>query len=264
MYKFKYETPKNIDDAVTQFNAHGDATYIAGGMTLVPTLKQRLAMPSHVIDLSKIASLKFITLEGDRVKIGAMTSHAEIASDKNIIDNIPALADLAGNIGDASVRNRGTIGGSIANADPSADYPAAVLALGATITTNKRTIEAQDFFTEMFETALEEGEIITEISFPSLKTANYQKFSNPASRYAIVGVFVAKTNAGVRVAITGAGGYVFRQTDFEAALDKDFNQSAIENIAVSSDDLNQDVHATAEYRAHLINVLTRRAVAEIL
>ena len=263
MYRFEYESPKSLDEALAQFKAHDDATYIAGGMTLVPTLKQRLAMPSHVIDLAKISSLKGISFAGGMLKIGAMTTHGEVAANPLVLEHAPALAELADNIGDASVRNRGTIGGSIANADPAADYPAAVLALGAEVTTNLRTIKAQDYFVEMFETALEEGEIITEISFPATNQANYQKFSNPASRYAVVGVFVAKTDAGVRVAVTGAGAYVFRVGEYEAALNKNFSSSAIENITVPADDLNEDVHATASYRAHLISVLTMRAVASL-
>ncbi len=263
MYKFNFASPATIDDAAAQFEASDDATYISGGMTLVPTLKQRLAMPSDVIDLSKIASLKGISLDGDMVKIGAMTTHAQIASDGLVVANIPALAELAGGIGDASVRNRGTIGGSLANSDPAADYPAAVLALGAEIHTNKRTIAAADYFVELFETALDEGEIITSISFPVCKVANYQKFSNPASRYAIAGVFIAKTSAGVRVAVTGAGPYAFRQNEMEAALDGDFSAKSIDGITVSDDGLNEDIHASASYRANLIKVLAIRAVEAI-
>lgn len=260
MYKFEYEIPLSVDDAVAKFEASDDATYISGGMTLVPTLKQRLAMPSHLIDLSKIPSLSGISLDGDMLKIGAMTTHAQIAKDPLVTVNIPALAILAEGIGDASVRNRGTIGGSIANSDPSADYPAAVLALSAEINTNKRTIAAADFFVELFETALEEGEIITSVSLPVNKVGNYQKFSNPASRYAIVGVFVAKTNAGVRVAVTGAGAYVFRMNEMETALDNDFSAKSIENIEISDQGLNEDAHASAAYRANLIKVLTSRAI----
>ena len=198
------------------------------------------------------------------VKVGAMTTHAQIASDALVVANIPALAELAGGIGDASVRNRGTIGGSLANSDPAADYPAAVLALGAEIHTNKRTIAAADYFIELFETALDEGEIITSISFPVCMTANYQKFSNPASRYAIAGVFVAKTSAGVRVAVTGAGPYVFRQTEMETALDGDFSAKSIDGITVSDDGLNEDIHASASYRANLIKVLAIRAVEKLI
>lgn len=263
MYRFEFKRPSTIDEAVSMFEASDDATYISGGMTLVPTLKQRLAMPSDLIDLAKIASLKGISLDGQRLVIGAMTTHAEIAVNAVVKENIPALAALADDIGDASVRNRGTIGGSVANNDPAADYPAAILALEADVITNKRTISAAEFFVEMFETALDEGEIVISVSLPVCKTANYQKFSNPASRYAIAGVFVAKTPSGARVAVTGAGPYVFRQPEMEAALDGNFSADAVNNITISPDGLNEDVHASPTYRASLIKTLAARAIAKI-
>ncbi|MGI9333123.1 MAG: FAD binding domain-containing protein, partial [Gammaproteobacteria bacterium] len=232
-----------------------------GGQTLIPTFKQRLARPSHVIDINGIAELAGISRRGGDIVVGATTCHADVASSSEVRTAIPALAALASHIGDPQVRNRGTIGGSIANADPAADYPAAVLALDATVHTNKRSIGADDFFVGLFETALEEREIITRVSFPVPHKAAYSKFPNPASRYAIVGVMVAQTDAGVRVAVTGAGASAFRVTEMENALASNFSAGAIEDIAVSPNDLNEDIHASAEYRAHLVNVMARRAVA---
>ncbi len=230
-------------------------------MTLIPTLKQRLARPSDLIDLGGIAELRGIKRESNAVVVGAMTRHVEVATSDAVKGAIPALAQLAGMIGDPAVRNRGTIGGSIANNDPAADYPAAVLGLGATVVTNKRRIAADDFFKGMFETALGPDEIITAVSFPVPEKAAYTKFRNPASRYAIVGVFVAKTAGGVRVAVTGAGPVVFRQKEMEAALGKSFTADAVANIKVRPDGLNSDIHASAEYRAHLVTVMAKRAVA---
>jgi carbon-monoxide dehydrogenase medium subunit len=256
MYDFIYQKPASLAEAARAISAAEDGKLMAGGMTLIPTLKQRLARPSDVIDLGKITELAGIKKDGNAVVIGAMTRHSDVVKAA-----IPALADLADGIGDPQVRNRGTIGGSIANNDPAADYPGAVVALGATVHTNKRKIAGDDFFTGMFETALEPSEIITAVSFPPADKAAYAKFPNPASRYAIVGVFVAKTSAGVRVAVTGAGPCVFRVNEMEQALAKSFSADAIKNIKVPASNLNSDIHASSEYRAHLINVMARRAVA---
>jgi len=260
MYEFEYQKPASLDD-VTRLLGDEDAKLVAGGMTLIPTLKLRLAKPTQLIDLGAIPSLKGITDERDTIVIGAMTRHAEANRSDVVKRAIPALAAMAGMIGDPAVRNRGTIGGSIANNDPAADYPAAIVALNATVRTNKREIPANQFFTGMFETALQPGEIVTAVRFPKVAQANYQKFRNPASRYAIVGVFVAKTQAGVRVAVTGAGPSVFRVPEMEGALAKSFTPDAIKDIAIKDDGLNSDIHASAEYRAHLVNVMARRAVA---
>ncbi len=261
MYNFEYHEPSSLADALSAIGSAEDGKLMAGGMTLIPTLKQRLAQPSDIVDLAKIAELKGIKREGNSVVIGAMTRHGEVATSDVVKSAIPALADLAGNIGDPQVRNRGTIGGSICNNDPAADYPSAVVALGATVITNKRRIAGEDFFTGMFETALEPGEVVTAVSFPAPEKAAYMKFRNPASRYAIVGVFVAKTSGGVRVAVTGAGACVFRQNEMEAALEKSFTPDAIKGIEVSADGLNADIHAGADYRAHLIGVMAKRAIA---
>jgi aerobic carbon-monoxide dehydrogenase medium subunit len=260
MYEFDYVRATSLDDAAGKLG-DADAKLVAGGMTLLPTLKLRLAKPSQLIDLGAIAALKGITEEGDAVVIGAMTRHADVNRSAVVKRAIPALAAMAGMIGDPAVRNRGTIGGSIANNDPAADYPAAVVALNATVRTNKREIAADQFFTGLFETALGEGEIVTAVRFPKVAQANYQKFRNPASRYAIVGVFVARTPAGVRVAVSGAGACVFRVPAMEAALAGSFTPDAIKDITIPDTDLNSDIHASAEYRAHLVNVMARRAVA---
>lgn len=264
MYQFTYHRPASLADAEKLFNGADDPKFLGGGQTLIPTLKQRLASPSDVIDLAAIRELSGIVAAGGAVAIGAATRHADVAASAEVRKAIPALADLAGWIGDPLVRHRGTIGGSIANADPSADYPAAVVALNATIHTTKRAIAADAFFTGMFETALQPGEIVTKIVFPVAEKAGYEKFRNPASRYAIVGVFVARTASGVRVAVTGAAPSVFRQTEMETALAKSFTPEAIAGIKVSADGLNADLHATAEYRAHLVTVMARRAVARAL
>ncbi|HVC56163.1 MAG TPA: xanthine dehydrogenase family protein subunit M [Stellaceae bacterium] len=260
MYEFDYHRPTSLDDAAGRLGDE-DAKLVAGGMTLIPTLKLRLAKPSQLIDLGALPALKGISEDGDAVVIGAMTRHADVNRSSLVKRAIPALAALAGMIGDPAVRNRGTIGGSISNNDPAADYPAAVVALNASVRTNKREIAADQFFTGLFETALEPGEIVTAVRFPKVAQANYQKFKNPASRYAIVGVFVAKTPAGVRVAVTGAGACVFRVPAMEAALARSFTADAIKDIAIPDSDLNADIHASAEYRAHLVNVMARRAVA---
>ncbi|HYM02454.1 MAG TPA: xanthine dehydrogenase family protein subunit M [Stellaceae bacterium] len=261
MYDFQYHRPQNVADAAKAVGGATDGKLMAGGMTLIPTLKQRLAKPSDVVDLGRIAELKGIKRDGNAIVIGAMTKHVEVATSDVVKGAIPSLAQLAGGIGDPAVRNRGTIGGSIANNDPAADYPAAVLGLDATVITNKRKIAAADFFKGMFETALGEDEIITAVSFPIPEKASYAKFRNPASRYAIVGVFVAKTAGGVRVAVTGAAPVVFRQKEMEAALSKSFNADAIAGIKVKEDGLNADIHASAEYRAHLVGVMAKRAIA---
>jgi carbon-monoxide dehydrogenase medium subunit len=260
MYEFDYVSATSLDDAAGKLS-DADAKLVAGGMTLLPSLKLRLAKPSQLIDLGAIPALKGITEEGDAVVIGAMTRHADVNRSDVIKRAIPALAAMAGLIGDPAVRNRGTIGGSIANNDPAADYPAAVVALNATVRTNKREIAADSFFTGLFETALGDGEIVTAVRFPKVQAANYQKFRNPASRYAIVGVFVARTPSGVRLAVTGAGPCVFRVPAMEAALARSFTPDAIKDIAIPDDGLNSDIHASAEYRAHLVNVMARRAVA---
>mgnify|MGYP001098152794 CR=1 FL=1 len=264
MYQFTYHRPASLADAEKLFTGADDPKFLGGGQTLIPTLKQRLASPSDVIDLAAIRELSGIVAAGGAVTIGAATRHADVAASAEVRKAIPALADLAGWIGDPLVRHRGTIGGSIANADPSADYPAAVVALNATIHTTKRAIAADAFFTGMFETALQPGEIVTKIVFPVAEKAGYEKFRNPASRYAIVGVFVARTVSGVRVAVTGAAPSVFRQTEMETALANSFTPEAIAGIKVSADGLNADLHATAEYRAHLVTVMARRAVARAL
>src|SRR5947208_12003649 len=260
MYEFDYVRATSLDDAASRLSDE-EAKLVAGGMTLIPTLKMRLAKPTQLVDLAAIPSLKGISEDGDAVVIGAMTRHAEVNRSDVVKRGIPALAAMAGMIGDPAVRNRGTIGGSVANNDPAADYPAALVALNATVRTNKREIAADQFFSGMFETALEAGEIVTAVRFPKAAQANYQKFRNPASRYAIVGVFVAKTQAGVRVAVTGAGPCVFRVADMEAALGRSFTPDAIKDIQIPQDGLNSDIHASSEYRAHLVNVMARRAVA---
>ncbi|MFZ0605317.1 MAG: xanthine dehydrogenase family protein subunit M [Roseiarcus sp.] len=261
MYAFEYHRPQSLSGAVADL-ANPDAKALAGGMTLLPTMKQRLASPAALIDLKSVPELAGIAREGDNLVIGAMARHADVARNSIVEAAIPALAKLAGGIGDPHVRNMGTIGGSIANNDPSADYPAAALALGATIVTNKRRIGAQDFFKGLFETTLETGELITQVSFPIPQKAAYMKFPNPASRYALVGVFVAKTAGGVRVAVTGAGqNGVFRLSAFETALNANFSPAALDGVSASADGLNSDIHADADYRAHLIGVMAKRAVS---
>ena len=262
MYDFTYQKPASVADAAKALAADADAKAMAGGMTLIPVLKQRLNKPSVVVDLAK-TGMTGITVSGNTLTIGAMTIHAAVAASADVKAKIPGLAHLAAHIGDEQVRHRGTIGGSLANNDPSADYPAAALALGATIKTTKRSIKADDFFQGMFTTALEQGEIITAVEFPIPEKSAYEKFPNPASRYAIVGVFVAKTAGGVRVAVTGAGqGGVFRQTDMEKALSANFSADVIASVKQSDADLNSDIHASAEYRAHLVGVMAKRAVAK--
>lgn len=261
MYEFNVHKPGSVADAVSALKSADDGKFLAGGQTLIPTLKQRLASPSDVVDLNGIGELKGIRQDGDAVVIGAMTTHAEVAGSDVVRSQIPALAHLANQIGDPQVRNRGTIGGSIANADPAADYPAAIVGLNATVHTNQRTIAADDFFTGLFETALKEDEVVTAVSFSKPSRAGYAKFPNPASRYAIVGVMVAEIGGQTRVAVTGAGPSVFRSADAESALSGNFSADALNSLAVNPADLNSDIHASADYRAHLVGVMAKRAVA---
>jgi len=260
MYSTKYVKALDIDDAVKALKSADDGKFLAGGMTLIPTLKQRLANPDCLVDLSA-CGLSSIDDDGGAIQIGAMTRHVDVAESALVQKAIPALAHLAAHIGDRQVRNRGTIGGSLANNDPAACYPAALLALGGTVHTQTRSIAAEDYFDGMFDTALEEDEIIRAVTMPKPEKAAYVKFPNPASRYAMVGVFVAKFADGVRVAVTGAGeDGVFRAGDLEAALDANFSADAIADGMVSADGLMSDIHASADYRAHLIGEMTRRAV----
>lgn len=259
MYTFNYERPSGLSEAASSMGE--DDKFLAGGQSLLPTLKLRLAQVDKLVDLAGIDGLQDISVSGSEVSIGAMVKHAAVASSAEIRSAIPALANLAGGIGDAQVRNRGTIGGSIANNDPAADYPAALVALNATVHTNKRSIGADAFFVDLFETALEEDEIVTKVTFPVPEKAAYAKFPNPASRFAMVGVFVAKSASGSRVAVTGAGPSVFRQGDMEAALGSNFSSEAVTGIKTDASGLNSDIHASAEYRAHLISVMAGRAVS---
>ena len=260
MYAFDYHRPSSLAEAEALLS--GEATLMAGGQTLIPTLKLRLAQPSAVIDIGGIAELGGIGVDGGTVSIGATARHADVAGSAEVQGAIPALAQMASGIGDAQVRHMGTIGGSVANNDPAADYPAAVVALGATVHTNRRQIAGDDFFTGMFETALGDGEIITKVTFPVPQAAAYAKFPNPASRYALVGVMVARTGGGVRVAVTGAGACVFRVAAMENALAANFSAGAIDGISVPADSLNGDIHGSAEYRAHLVGVMAKRAVGQ--
>ncbi len=258
MYNFEFETPSSVAEAVAALAAE-DAQALGGGQTLIPTMKQRLAMPSTLVSLSAIAEMQGVDVSGGAVSVGGSVTHAGVAAEAGAY---PALADLASHIGDPAVRNRGTVGGSLANNDPSADYPAAALASGAAIVTNAREIAADDFFQGMFTTALEEGEIITGVRFPIPEVANYQKFVQPASRFALVGVFVAKHGDGVRVAVTGASEEgVFRWTEAEAALNASFSADAVAGLGVDPANMIGDLHGSKEYRAHLVGVMTKRAVA---
>jgi carbon-monoxide dehydrogenase medium subunit len=262
MHAFEYLRPQSVADAAKMLASKPEARLLAGGHTLIPTMKQRLAAPKAVVDLGRVAELKGIEKKGNALVIGAMTTHAEVAESSVVKSAIPALAGLAGGIGDPQVRHRGTIGGSVANNDPAADYPAALLALGATIATNKREIKADAFFKGLFETALQDGEIITRISFPLPGKFAYSKFPNPASRYALVGVAVAQTGGAARVAVTGAGsGGVFRHTAAESALAKVWSADALKGITGNASQMISDIHGDAAYRAHLVGVMARRAVA---
>ena len=264
MYSFDVKTPSTIDEVTAAIEASDDGQVLAGGQTLIPVLKQRLAMPSELIGLDRVSELSGVSTSGDSITIKAMTRHAEVAANEHVQKAIPALAKLAGGIGDPHVRNRGTIGGSIANNDPAADYPAAVLGLGATVVTNQREISGDHFFTGMFDTALKEGELITEVRFAIPERAGYVKFPNPATRYALVGVMVVKAGDSVRVAVTGAGPCVFRVAEMEQALTQKFDPDSIKDGLVAPDDLNSDIHASREYRAHLVGVIARRAVRQAL
>jgi carbon-monoxide dehydrogenase medium subunit len=263
MHAFEYHRPASTKDALS-LGKKDEAKYLAGGQSLVQAMKLRLSSPTDLIDLGSLKELSFVKASASGVEIGAMTRHADVAGSKDVQKAIPALAALAGIIGDRQVRHLGTLGGSLANSDPAADYPAAVLGLGATITTNKRKIEADKFFKSLYETALEPGELITSVAFPAPKRAAYMKFKNPASRFAIVGVFVADFGGQVRVAVTGAGPCAFRQADMEKALAAKSAPDAVANIKVKPDGLNNDLHASPEYRAHLITVMAKRAVEAAL
>ncbi len=257
MYDFNFQSASSIDDAAAKLSAASDGTVMAGGQTLIPVLKQRLANPSDVISLAG-AGLSGITNNGDSVTIGATTTHAEVAGSSDVPAALRAVAE---GIGDAQVRNRGTIGGSMANNDPAADYPAAALGLGATITTNQRDIAADDFFTGLFDTALNDGEIIKSVTFPNATKAAYAKFPSPASRFALVGVFVAQAADGVRVAVTGATDCAHRGPMLESALSANWSADALDGITIPTDHINADIHGSAEYRAHLVIVMAKRAVA---
>lgn len=262
MYAVNYHRASSVAEAATLLK-NDDAKALSGGMTLIPAMKTRLAAPSDVVDIARIPELKGVKVSGGTVTIGAATTHFEVANNAELRKVLPSVAELASHIGDPHVRHRGTIGGSVANNDPAADYPAALLALGAIVVTDRREITADDFFTGLFETALEDGEIITAVRFDAPEKAAYEKFPNPASRYAMTGVFVAKGAGGVRVAVTGAGeNGVFRQSDMEAALAQSFASAAAEGIEVSPDGLMSDIHASSEYRANLVKVMAKRAVAK--
>ena len=278
MYTFEYLKPTTLAEAAGLYADAADPVYLGGGQTLIPTLRQRLTNPLEVIDLSGIAELGGVSVGDGTVTVGAFTPHATVAESDEVRAAIPALADLAGRIGDAQVRNCGTIGGSVANSDPAADYPAAVVALGATVHTNERRIAGDDFFIDLFETELKLGEIITAIEFPIPVRAAYRKFANPASRYAVVGVMVVEfaapgssgsgaqlsPNTTVRVGVTGAGPCAFRAQAIEDALNEEFSPAALDGVSVSSERFNSDLHASAEFRAHLVNVMAKRAVADML
>ena len=262
MYAFDYKRPASTADAKTALS--GDARYLAGGQSLIQAMKLRLSSSETLVDLGGIADLKTIKMDGANVVIGAMVTHAAVAASADVKRAIPALAELAGGIGDPMVRNMGTIGGSIANADPAACYPAGVVGLGATIHTNQRTIAADAFFSGLYETALQPGELITAVSFPPAAKAAYVKYKQPASRFALIGVFVAQTAGGVRVAVTGAKGSVFRAKEIEAALAKSFTPGAAKAVKMPTTDINSDMHGSAEYRAAMISVMASRAVAAAL
>ena len=262
MYAFEYKRPANAADAKAA--VAGDARYLAGGQSLIQAMKLRLSSSETLVDLGGMADLKTIKMDGSNVVIGAMATHASVAASADVRRTCPALAELAGGIGDQMVRNMGTIGGSIANADPAACYPAGVLGLGATIHTSQRTIPADAFFTGLYETALQPGELITAVSFPPIQKAAYVKYKQPASRFALVGVFVSQGAGGVRVAVTGAKGNAFRATEIEAALGKSFTPEAAKAVKMPTTGINGDMHGTAEYRAAMISVMASRAVAAAL
>lgn len=261
MEAMHYHRPTSVADAVKLAGQHGDDKILAGGQSTLPSMRLGLLAPTGWIDLAGIAQLQGISVDGNAIVIGSMTTHAAVAASKDVRSRIPALAQLAGGIGDRQVRNRGTIGGALANSDPAACYPAAVLGLGASVQTDRRAIAADDFFKGLYETALAAGEIITAVHFPVPAKAAYVKFRQPASRFALVGVFVAKTAGGVRVAVTGAGPCAFRVKALEDRLAAKWAPESCDGVAVPVTGLNSDLHASAEYRAHLITVLAKRAVA---
>ncbi|MRD46421.1 carbon monoxide dehydrogenase [Caenimonas koreensis DSM 17982] len=262
MYTFDYQRPASREAALAA--AQGDARFLAGGQSLVQAMRLRLSATERMVDLGGIADLAGITVDAQQVTIGAMTTHAAVAASGDVRRAIPALAELAGNIGDPSVRNMGTLGGSIANSDPAACYPSALLALDATVHTNKRQIAAASFFTGLYETALDAGELVVSVSFPIPKRAAYMKYRQPASHFALVGVFVSEGAGGVRVAVTGAGPFVFRAKELEAALGKQFTPDALNGITIAADNLNTDMHGTAAYRAAMVTVMAQRAVAKAI
>ena len=262
MYAFEYQRPASVADAKAA--VAGDARYLAGGQSLIQAMKLRLSSSERLVDLGGVPDLKTIRMDGANVVIGAMVTHAAVAASVDVQRANPALAELAGGIGDPMVRNMGTIGGSIANADPAACYPAAVVGLGATIHTNQRTIPGDAFFTGLYETALQPGELITAVSFPPAQKAAYIKYKQPASRFALVGVFVSQGAGGVRVAVTGAKGSVFRAAEIEAALTKSFTPEAATAVKMPTADINADMHGSAEYRAAMVSVMASRAVAAAL
>jgi carbon-monoxide dehydrogenase medium subunit len=264
MYQFNYHKPERLADAISIFQGADDPMYLSGGMTLIPTMKQRLAAPTDVIDLSAIEELTGLIVSNNVVSVGGFTRHNDVATSGEIKSVVPVLCELAGLIGDNQVRNRGTIGGSVANNDPAADYPAAVVGLGATVVTQDREISGDDFFKDLFETELNPGEIITRIDFSVPKRAAYSKFPNPASRYAIVGVLVAEFDDGVRVGVTGAGPCAFRATGIEEVLNSDLKPEAVDGVEVPDAGFNSDLHASAEYRAHLVKVMAKRATAALI
>lgn len=260
MKDFEFHRPSTMRDAVGLVTARENAKFLAGGQSLLPVLKLELAEPSDLVSITQLAELRDIRRDGDRIVIGALVTHDGVHRSAEVAKAIPGLAALAGGIGDAQVRNRGTLGGSVAHADPAADYPAALLGLGATVITDRRAVAADDFFTGLFATALARDELVTAVAFPIPKRSAYVKFAHRASKYALVGVFVAETTAGVRVAVTGAGPSVFRATAFEHALDRQLSPSALDGLTIAPDALNSDAEASAEYRAHLVGVMARRAV----
>jgi carbon-monoxide dehydrogenase medium subunit len=260
-YAFHYHRPSSLAEAQALFAKAQDGRFLAGGQTLIPAMKQRLSAPSDLIDISALKEIRFIEERGRSIAVGAMIRHADVAGSALIRRKIPALAELAEEIGDPAVRNMGTLGGSLATSDPAADYPAAVLGLCASIVTTKKTVLSDRYFLGLFQTALDDGEIITEVGFPIPRRAGYAKFRNPASHYATVGVFVAEMdNAGVRVAVTGAGACAFRVAAMEEALTRRFEPDSIAGISIAADSLNNDLHASGEYRAHLVTAMARRAV----
>ena len=263
MYALNYVKAKSVKEAAAFLSKHTEAKLLSGGMTLLPTLKQRLARPTHLVDIGHLAELRKIAVKGGKLVIGAGAKHHQVATSPVVKKAIPALAGVAGDIGDPQVRNQGTIGGSVANNDPAADYPAAVLGLGATVVTTKREIAADKFFQGLFATALEDGEIIVRIEFPLPKRAAYSKFHHPASGYAMAAVFIAQTASGVRVAVTGAGPGVFRWIAAEAVLANGLKPSALEGVKLDSREFNNDIHADREYRANLVRVMAKRALAKL-